>query len=314
MIAEAAQPAPEATPTTQQAPATDGQATTPPAQQNTAEGTQQAQGGQSPETKQAGQEQPKDSARFLALAKKEKAILQKQQELKSKETELEQAAAKVKAYEDAVKQAKLNPMAFLEQQLGLKWDDLVQFQLNGGAPTPDMTLSAVDAKIEAFRQEQLKAQEELQKQAQEEEQRAVEEFHQEVASFVTTHADDYELINLNNQHQLVIDVIQENFRQHRKVLTAKEAADMVEDYLVKEVEKNVASKKFQARSAKPQDQKQGEQEQRAEKAGATRTLTNRMTPAQASTQTTTLTEEERYARARSAVRKLWEDRAKGVSA
>lgn len=287
-----------------QAPAVDAKAATPIAEQKPADG------------KSATPDKPKErmSASFAALAKKERALFQKQQQVKAQEEAAAEKVRAAQAFEASLKTAKLHPLKFLQEQLGYSWDDLVQIQLNGG-PSPETAAEAaqrlVDERFAEMEEQRKQAEQEARVAEEAADQQAIDEFNQEVVGFIEAHPDDYELTILNGQQSLVLEVIQENFKANRKILTAQEAGNLVENYLADLVEKNLATKKWKARAGAPVAQKDGEQGQRGEQGAATRTLTNRMTPTAASQSKQVLSDEERTARARAAVRNVWAARKAG---
>lgn len=252
----------------------------------------------SPETAPA--EEKREAARYAALVRKERLVREKQQalaaEAKAKESALAEREAKlahmqeqIATYEKARGGAKLNPLAALEA-LGLTYEDVTSFVLADNKPTPDLQVKAVRDEIEALKRQQIEAA----KRAEEEraasieaektrllseQQAAIEQFHAETAEYVTAHADDYELVNLHEAHGLVVEVIEQHFAQTKRILSAKEAADLVEKHLEEQVEKAISTKrlseKVKSRFAAPPPAPADEQ--RVDPAAQRRTVTNDMT-------------------------------------
>ena len=66
---------------------------------------------------------------------------------------------------------------------------------------------------------------------------AWESYNSEVNSFIDKNKDDYELISTYAQQNLIADTVDEFYKANKRVLSVKEAADMVEAYLESEAEK-----------------------------------------------------------------------------
>lgn len=200
------------------------------------------------------------SDRFAALARKEADVYRKQQAVRAQQAELARQAEEIKAFNEAKRQAALNPMAALKQ-LGLTYEQITQFVLNDEKPTPEAEVLSVRQELEEFkrqtRDEQQRILEAQRAAAAQEQQQIVEAFREEVKEYVGQHTDTYELTTLYNGENLVSDVIEEHFKQSGKLLTIPEAAKMVEDYFEDVTRKATATKKFaatQQKVASPQAQ------------------------------------------------------------
>lgn len=222
-----------------------------------------------------------DGAKFAALSRKEKAIVLEQEKIKKERAELkamQDDIAKWKAERDEFdKLKKLNPLEAMKK-LGFSYEGMTQIQMNEGQPTPDIQIGAVKSELEEYK----KAQEAKEAQAKlETEQRmkadadqAYSRWSTEVDEFITSNADTYELVVLNDSQALVKSVIEENFKSTGKILSHKEACDLTEKFLEDQVEKNKKAKKFnkavEAPVIKPQDT--------AKPTWTSKTLNNNMTP------------------------------------
>lgn len=257
--------------------------------------------------------EPRDAARFAAIARKEAQLVAKQQEakkaldaerakfeaersefakLKEQVTALQEAA---KAFDAAKANARRDPLALL-QSVGLSYEDATQYVLNNKTPTPEMlardsALRAEQERMEAWRKEQeaalVKQREdfaaERKKFAEEEKARLegqkkamVEQFHREVLDFVKSNAAQYELTTLHQQEGLVIQVLEEHYAQTGRAMRYEEAAGLVEKHLEDLAEKTLASSKFRSRLQPPKPPP-AEGEKPREPAPAKRTITNTMT-------------------------------------
>lgn len=237
------------------------------------------------------------SAKFSALAKKEKAIVKRDQEIKAKEATFAEREATIAAREAKIKESEslweTDVFKALELR-GYDYTKLTQLMLDGKTAAPVETDPVKLAKktIDEFKKEQaeLKArEEEAAKKAKEEAERKQKEeleaawsaFRDEVNEFVTSNEADYELINLYGQQQLVVDTVNEYFEKTRaegkaKVLSVKEASDLVENYLLEEAKKAMQSKKLAAQKTEPAKKTEEPRIQN------TKTLNNSMQPTAAS--------------------------------
>jgi hypothetical protein len=243
---------------------------------------------------------PRLSNRLQILASKEKAIVRRQQQVKAQEQLIQEREAKLNEWEQFKSQASTNPLAAL-QALGLSYQELTDFVLNNEKPTPDLQVKALRDEIASFKKEQLdsqqRAQEEAKKRADEEFNQAIENFKSDVNAFITSHADEYELINLHESHDLVFATIEEHFNKTKKILSTKEASDLVEKYLEEQVEKTVTgTKKFQSKFSQALAQK----EEAPAPAQSPKTLTNTMSSS-APSMLPAKTENDRMARALAAL-------------
>lgn len=173
---------------------------------------------------------------FALLAKRERGLALKAQDLAQKSQALKDREAEYQTWQQERAAFKRDPSRFLTKELGEKWyDKLTEVQLNGGKVTPELVDAAVDERIQAFERKQ----EAERKQAQQDEASRVAKEHEEffsswrqdVAAFVKAQGDAYELINAFEVHDRVTAKIESEFAKTKKLLTPKEAADLVEQEL-----------------------------------------------------------------------------------
>lgn len=198
---------------------------------------------------------------YDVIARKEKAIMRERQQLAQEKAQLQAQAAQFQAWQEekaVFEQKKLgyktNPNNLLND-FGLTYQDLSEFQLNDGSPTPQLLIkqqqdriSALEARIADKEARQEAAQVEAQKQN---EQAVIADFREQISSFVRSKPDQYELTRINEAENLVYDTVEEYYNKHQEIMPIKKAADMVEEYLANIVERNLASKKLQTRVSKP---------------------------------------------------------------
>jgi DNA-binding transcriptional MerR regulator len=185
--------------------------------------------------------------RFALLARKEQDLLRKQQAVRQQQAQLARQAEELRAFEQAKKQALLNPLDALKQ-LGLTYEQITEFVLNDNKPTPNAEVMSVRQELEEFKRAQREEQEKLLEQTREmqtrEQQAIIESFREEVGEYVSQHAETYELTNLYGGANLVSDVIEEHFKQSGKLLTIPEAAKLVEEHYEDLARKAQQTKKF----------------------------------------------------------------------
>jgi hypothetical protein len=213
---------------------------------------------------------PPGSDRFAALAKKERAIQKQLADIKARE-------ASVKAFESLKASATSNPLEALKA-LGLSYEQITQYLLNGNKPTPEAEVSQVRQDLEKLKQEQVQREEQAKvaaKQAAEREyQQTLEDFSSEVKGFVQSNKDSYELTNMYQGEEIVLSTIEQHFANTKRIMSIKEAADLVEAYFEEQVKAAQQTKKFQAK----QEPKVSEgQPKRESVSKSTPTLSNGLT-------------------------------------
>lgn len=271
---------------------------------------------------------PKVSKAWAALAKKEKDLsLQSRkhsEQVRAERTALQSERKEYESWKAQRQQLKLNPAALLEAELGKDWyDKLTEYRLNGQKPTAELVSASVEEKFEALKKQQAEekaAQQKSELERQDREgQEAMAKFRSDTIDFVKSKPDEYELIGLYGSHDLVPAVIEKHFNdtterddQGRfikpgKVLSAKEAADMVEKHMEEQHTKAKAAKKFQAKTlpSDPVTSKRDDPQHRRT------TLSNDMTASTPSALPPPKTDEERRERALAAYEKA---KAQGAAA
>lgn len=231
-------------------------------------------GEETPEQKAAREAQL--SPRFAALAKREREIVQKQQKLQAElaeerrkiedeRKEIAGARGKVAQYEAARSQAKLNPSGLLTEIFGENWyEALTEFKLKGASTASPEEIAATirnelkgefEAKEKEREAREAKEREsrdlEARKAAQEREAQIIAQFRQDLTAYGKEHAEEFELVNLYGQHDLVFEVIQSHHAKTGKVLNNQEAYGLVEKHLEGELAKSRTAKKFQGAGAPP---------------------------------------------------------------
>lgn len=196
-----------------------------------------------------------DAARFAALARKEKAALRAIRASKEYEQKLSQQAEAIKRYEERKAKAKIDPESYLSEA-GLTYQELTDYYLNGKKPTTETKLQATEERVQKFIEEQERKEKEKTEQEQLNAQKQVEEtiteFKTNIATYLETNKDTYELTNLLEGQELVFDTIEAQFNKTKKVMSIKEASDLVEKYFEDQVERATKVNKFKDRFGKPE--------------------------------------------------------------
>lgn len=230
-------------------------------EKNQVEAQEQSETQESEEQKSS--EDAKFASKFAALSRKEKDVRQREMELEQRAAELnrrlEEMEAKLSPKEE-VKEPEIpldlrlrkDPIKTLEE-LGLSYERLTDIVLNEGKVPNDLKMDVMRREMEDKYQKQL---EDLRNEYLSDKQKAEEEKYQQViqnymgqiADFVNTNQEQYELIKANDSVDLVYNVIEEHYNETGRILDTKEAADHVEKYLEEEARKIMKLKKFQTTS------------------------------------------------------------------
>jgi hypothetical protein len=241
----------------------------------------------------------KESSRFAALARKEKTLVKRQMEAKQAEEKIAQMYAEVQKWESAKKTAKTSPIEALKM-LGISYEDVTNYMLNGEKPTPELEIKSeldnIKAEILAEKEERRRVIEEQKKEAEEEAQRAIEEFNEEIKTFLKDNSNVYELIALNEASDLVLQVIEQHFAETKKILSKQEAADMVEKYLEDQITKSAATNKMKAKLTPAQ-----KEEEKKSESVPSKTLNNEYTSSSPNLYLSAKTENQRIQRALAAL-------------
>jgi hypothetical protein len=250
------------------------------------------------------------SSKFAALAKKDKAISRRAQEIAAQEKAakdlLAKAEAENKKFEAMRQKARENPIEAMKE-LGLTYEQVTEFILNKEKPTPDMAISQLREEIQELRRiredEKKKAEEDTRTAQERQNQEVIANFQSSIGDFVQSNAADYELINfldkkgLIDAKALIFRGIQMVHQDKGVVPTIKEGADGVQTYLLGEIESLIENVKyFKDKYSKPAP----EPEKTPDGSIVTKTISNDMGSGMA-TSLPAMTEEQRIQRALAAM-------------
>lgn len=191
-----------------------------------------------PPKQEEKQEDQNLSARFAALSRREKMIVEKEKTLKEQ-------MAKIKEFEDQKKGALNDPLDFLNKN-GLSLDQVLEAALGAKRePSVDEKIAKLQQMIEerdkAAEEAKKKEQEEAEKRKRESEEKLIADFKAKISKHVEDNAEKYELIKENNASELVYEVIEQYYAASvsagkPEILEIEKAADLVEDHLYEQAQ------------------------------------------------------------------------------
>jgi len=220
----------------------------------------------------------KFASKFAALSRKERQIQQKEAEFKSLQRQIDEERNTYKAFLDKKSKAKENPLAWLEEA-GLSYDEITEHVLRDGKLPGDHKLTSIEQKLaELEKREADRIKESAEKRAAQQ----IDSYKSDIKKFVNEKADDFELINAFNQHEVVYSVIEQHFNDptnsDKKLLSIQEASEIVEKYLETQVEQEAKKisglKKLKSKLFQPE--LKTIDPSLAPKANTVKTLTNQM--------------------------------------
>ena len=226
--------------------------------------------GQVTETKEAAAPEATEakddefSPKFAALARKEKAILKRSQEVKQMENNIKKMQsdleAKMAKLTDLENRGKTDPDYALEA-LGWDYDKYLNYRLNDKQVTPDHRVNDLEKRLESMKKEAEERELQRDQKAKEDAERQysdqISAFKTQIKDFVTEKQSEYELINLYDASETVFETIQAYHQQHKKLLNVKEASDLVEKFLEDQAEeKYMKSTKLKAKFGIPVEKKE----------------------------------------------------------
>lgn len=178
------------------------------------------------------EEQPKFHKQFQQLAAKERELQKEREAIKAEREEIAQ-------YKSAKAQAKSDPLAFMQAH-GLTYDEVTNFVLSKDSPEYAIKQleKKLEAKEEAAKAEQIKAQQEADAKR---EQEAIGEYMADVKQLAS---EKYELVAASGDYNQVLEVVEKYYLATQKALSPDEALTLVEDYLQGQVDKLLATKKL----------------------------------------------------------------------
>lgn len=197
------------------------------------------------------------SPKYAALARQEKAMRGRAQQLKAREDAIKAKEAEYStsyvSKSDLAKRISENPLAVMGEY-GLTAEQLTQLALNPPAPE-SLEIQKLKAKFEALEGKQSETLTNLEKQQQQAYDQAVNQIRND-AKFLIDADENFETIKETNSVEAVVELIKETFDQTGDILSVQEAAKEVENYLIEEALKMARLKKVAEKLAPPIESKQ----------------------------------------------------------
>ena len=238
-------------------------------------------------------ERPDFSRQFAALARKERALRQKEQEMAHFAKEREQFEGTSTRLADLQRLAKENPAKLLGE-LGINYDDLTQQVINEGNPTEEQKLRLENEKLQARLG---KLEEVYDNQRQEAEKSQINAAKNQLVDNIKNFVDDgstFEMVQHHDAYGLVAQVMQEHYNTTKEVLEYGDAAKLVEDHFMAEAERYLGSSKLQARFRELDKPRESETPEAAEQAvKRVKTLSNNNVAKKTETSGSTLESKEK---------------------
>lgn len=177
--------------------------------------------------------------RFARIARREKELRRQKQALKAEQAE-------VNAAKELRQVAKTNPKKLLETY-GLSVDDVLMAaaDITPPEPEPEDPIAVLKREIEELKTAKRLEAEEKHAAEVKAKQSQLDAFKSSIRQMVDENEERYELIKMQDQSELVWDVIEAQYQRDQTVLTAEQAADKVEAYLLEQASKLTAAKKLQ---------------------------------------------------------------------
>lgn len=223
------------------------------------------------------------SSQYAILARKEKAIRLRDQQLKARE-------AAIKASEEAAKAPKApsfdetkyvskeklsqDPFSVLTE-MGLTYDQLTEFALNGPKPKEIELMNEIKSmrdELKALKGDTESTRKTFQEYQEQNEKHGINELTKRATTLIDTNP-EFETIKETGSIGDVVELIKQTLKEDGVLLTVEEAAQQVEDYLVEEALKLARIKKIQQKLA-PKAPAEGQKLTDQSKKSELKTLTN----------------------------------------
>jgi len=205
---------------------------------------------------------PKTAARFAALTRKEKAVLETQKQAKEMMAEAQKLMADLKGQQAKTSVRPADPIAALEAA-GFTYEQAAEFMLNGKQATPDQIAQRALKEVEDLKAQREKDAEERaegeRRRIQQQKDQQYQAWQDGVVEAVKAEKSErWEYTNLLDYQHMVPEVIREHYEAtaqtgEPKVMSTEEAADKVEAWLEKYVARLAKSKKYGAKGQPPAD-------------------------------------------------------------
>lgn len=242
---------------------------------------------QTPVVEQQAKQPDPAQERFAQLARKEKALRAQARQLQEQQKQWQEQQAKSQnSWKD---QLKSDPLSILAEA-GLTHDQIAEMLLN--SRPEDVELKRIKAELKAIKDSQQDQFTKIQEQQKAAYEQAVKQVSREVNMLVNSN-EAFETIRATNSQEAVVELIKQTYDEDGVLLSAEEAAEMVEEYLTDEALTLAKLKKVQSKLAPAEAAQSVSEEQTSQKPLIqTKTLTNTVT-----TSSKPMTKADRRARA-----------------
>lgn len=223
-------------------------------------------------TEQKAPQVDQSQERFAQLARKEKALRAQARQLQEQQRAIQEQQAKAQSsWKD---QLKTDPLAVLAEA-GLTHDQIAEMLLN--SRPDDIELKRIKAELKAIKDSQQDQFTKIQEQQKAAYEQAVKQVSREVNQLVSSN-EAYETIRATNSQEAVVELIKQTYDEDGVLLSAEEAADMVEEYLTDEALSLAKLKKVQSKLAPSEAAPSDSEASQVQKPQiTTKTLTNTVT-------------------------------------
>jgi hypothetical protein len=183
------------------------------------------------------------------LLERERALQREKAAIKAERAAIEAEKAEARAIKEKYGKRPANAIEALTRE-GFSYADATKMVMNDSEPTPEMLARKGVDEVERLRQELASEKEQAAAQREADLNQQVldtlEAHKQDIRDFTAAKAQDYELLNIFGAHDAVHHLVQQQFDETGRLLSLKEASDLVERHLQEQVAKAQATKKFQA--------------------------------------------------------------------
>jgi hypothetical protein len=227
----------------------------------------------------AGKEEQPLSSRYADLARKERAIRAKAQEIKQREEALarqeaeRQTQAPKPGQPDLAERLKADPMSVLNE-LGISYDKLTEQALS--LPSPEQqVIQELKAEIKRLSDAQEGTKKSFEEAQSNQYKQAVNQIRNEAKTLIESD-EAFETIKSTESVEDVVELITKTFETEGVLLSVEEAAKAVEEHLVEEALKLARLKKIQQRLAPTPSAPKQEEPTKQPQAAQVKTLSNTM--------------------------------------
>jgi hypothetical protein len=188
-------------------------------------------------------EEPMESTRFAALAKREQALRHQTKDLQEREAKIKELETKNQSAKALADKLASNPLEALTEA-GISIDALLEKIANGPAASSETSkleekIRALEARLETGE----KTQAEKQSQTYE---AAIKQLKDDVVKLVSTD-DNFETIKALGQEDAVVDLIKTTWEKEQRLLSVTDASKVIEEQLDAEASKLLNVKKFRSK-------------------------------------------------------------------